>query len=258
MKATDILFAFFAALSVDELSMRQIMALALPFGITETNIRSALSRMHARNIINIRKRNRTAFYRMGSRGGRIGSNVSRHFREPDWSGWKGAFWVSAFSLPDSRARHQVQKKLLAYRFRPLYPGIWIRPLQAEESIPEVFKDLLQWKGFDLFQGTFTGVISRERIMELFEIQKATKSIRKVLQEARRSCRTVSGLSPEAAFVQRLRMGDRIVKTLVQDPLLPPAYLPATYPAPELRRVFKRWNTLYVERSAPFVQQALNH
>src|SRR4030042_6133712 len=113
MKDTDILYAFFAALSVDELSMRQIMALASPFGITETNIRSALSRMHARNIIDVRKKNRAAFYRMGIRGGRIGSNVSRHFREPDWSGWEGSFWSSAFSLPASRIRRPVQKKLLA-------------------------------------------------------------------------------------------------------------------------------------------------
>jgi DNA-binding transcriptional regulator PaaX len=257
MKDTDILYAFFATLTARELSINQILALASPIGITETNVRSALSRMHARNMIAVRKHGRAAFYRMGIRGARIGSNVSLHFREPDWSSWKGAFWIAAFSLPDSRTRHQVQKKLLAYRFRALYPGMWIRPLREEEGIPEVFKDLLRPGEFDLFHGTFAGEISGRRIAEVFGLRKTAKEIQKTLQDARRSCRTVSTLSPEAAFVQWLRLGDRIVKTLIQDPMLPPAFWPAAWPAPELRREFKRWNTLYAERSAPFAQKIVN-
>jgi DNA-binding transcriptional regulator PaaX len=256
MKDVDALFAFFAVLQADELSVRQILALASPFGITETNVRSALSRMHARNLITVRKTGRTARYRMGPRGGRIGSNVSRHFREPDWTGWDGSFWISAFSLPDSRSRHRVRKKLLAYRFRALYPGFWIRPFHPDERMEEPFREFLRMGGFDLFRGTSLGELSPKRMAELYDLHDTAGKIRKILSALRRSHRSIPSLSPEAVFIRWLRMGDVVVKTLVRDPLLPPKFLPPHWPAPELRRVFRRWNTLCAERSAPFVQAAL--
>jgi phenylacetic acid degradation operon negative regulatory protein len=257
MKDADIIYAFFVSLQVDELSMNQLMLLASPFSITETNVRSALSRMHSRNVIEVRKEGRTAFYRIGARGKRIGSNVGRHFREPDWSGWNGSYWAAAFSLSDSRARYRLQKKLLAYRFRALYPGLWIRPFHPDENVPDVFKDLIQAGGFDLFNGTFVGEISRERIAELYDLEATAATLQQTLTAAQRSSKAISTLSPEAAFVEWLITGDALVKALVQDPLLPPALLPDTWPASELRRILGRWNALYSERSAPFVHQALN-
>jgi len=257
MKAADILYAFFVTLRVDELSMLQLMALASPFGITETNVRSALSRMHSRNLIEVRKEGRAAFYRVGARGQRLGSNVGRHFHDPDWSSWDGSYWAAAFSLSDSRARYRLQKKLLAYRFRALYPGLWIRPFHPAENVPGVFSDALQAGGFDLFNGSFVGEISRERIAELYDLPATAAALQQALRAARRSSKAVSALSPEAAFTEWLTTGDALVKALFHDPLLPPALLPDTWPASELRQIFGRWNTLYSERSAPFVRQALN-
>lgn len=257
MKDADIIYAFFVSLRVDELCMNQLMTLAAPFSITETNARSTLSRMHSQNVIQVRKEGRTAFYRIGARGRRIGSNVSRHFREPDWSGWNGSYWAAAFSLSDSRARYRVQRKLLAYRFRALYPGLWIRPFHPDENVPDVFKDSIQAGGFDLFNGTFVGELSRGRIAELYDLGTTAATLRQALAAVQRSSEAVSTLSPEAAFIEWLTMGDALVKALVQDPLLPPALLPDTWPASELRRIFSRWNALYSERSAPFVHQALD-
>ncbi len=257
MKDADILYAFFVSLPVDELSMPQLKALASPFGITETNVRSTLSRLHSRNVIEIRKEGRTAYYRLGARGKRIGSNVGRHFREPDWSGWDRSYWAAAFSSPDSRARYQVQKKLLAYRFRALYPGLWIRPFHPDEAIPEVFKDALQAGGFDLFHGACAREIPRERIAELYELKATVRTLHQALAAARRSSKAAATLSPAAAFTEWLITGDTLVQALAQDPLLPPILLPALWPASELRQVFRRWNTLYAEGSAPFVHQALH-
>ncbi|MDP3448960.1 MAG: hypothetical protein Q8R87_00145, partial [Anaerolineaceae bacterium] len=172
MKDSDIIFAFFAVLKVDELSINQLMLLASPFNITETNMRSTLSRMHTKNVIEVRKDGRKAFYHIGTRGKRIGSNVSRHFKDPDWSNWNGSYWSAAFSLSNSSARYRVQKKLLAYRFRAFYPGLWIRPFHPDENVPDVFKDSIQAGSFDLFHGSFVTEISRERIAELYEL-KAT-------------------------------------------------------------------------------------
>jgi DNA-binding transcriptional regulator PaaX len=92
---------------------------------------------------------------------------------------------------------------------------------------------------------------------LYDLKATATTLRRTLTVAQRSSKAVSTLSPEAAFVEWLTTGDALVKALVQDPLLPPALLPDTWPASELRQIFSRWNTLYWERSAPFVHQALN-
>ncbi|MFN2299334.1 MAG: PaaX family transcriptional regulator C-terminal domain-containing protein [Anaerolineales bacterium] len=257
MKDADILYAFFVTLQADELSAREILVLAAPFGITETNVRSALSRMHARDVIAVRKQGRTAFYRRGGRGRRIGANVARHFHEPDWSGWDGTYWAAAFSQPDSKIRHRLQKKLLAYRFRALYPGVWIRPRHPVEKIEETFADFLGRNGFDLLCGDFVKEPSRERIAGLYGLHRTGKDLRTMLRTVRRSGAAVSSLSPKAAFVHWLRTGDSIVKTLMSDPLLPPSLLPPRWPGTELRRAFKRWNALCEKRSAPFVREALH-
>jgi phenylacetic acid degradation operon negative regulatory protein len=256
MKDADILYAFFVTLRRDELSARQILALAAPFGITETNVRSALSRMHARNVIAVRKQGRTAFYRRGGKGRRIGANVARHFHEPEWSGWDGTYNAAAFSQPDSQTRHRLQKKLLAYRFRALYPGFWIRPRHPEEKAEEIFSDFLRREGFDLLHGRFAKELSRERIAGLYGLQRTGKELRMMRRTVRRSCAAAPSLSPKAAFVHWLRTGDSFVRILVSDPLLPPALLPPRWPGAGLRRAFAHWNALYAKRSEPFVREIL--
>jgi len=257
MKDSDIIFAFFVSLQVDELSINQLMLLASPFNITETNVRSTLSRMNSQNVIQVRKEGRTAFYHIGERGRQIGSNVSRHFKKPDWSNWDGSYWAVAFSLSDSRARYRVQKKLLAYRFRAFYPGLWIRPFHPDENVPDVFKLLIQAGSFDLFHGSFVREMSPEKIAALYELEATAATLLHALTVALRSIEAVSTLSPEKAFIEWLITGDALVKALAQDPLLPPALLPETWPASELRQIFSRWNALYLKRSSPFVHQVLN-
>jgi phenylacetic acid degradation operon negative regulatory protein len=256
MKDADIIFAFLVSLGADELSMSQLMALAAPFRITETNVRSCLSRLHARDVIQVRKEGRAAWYRLGGRGKRVGSNVARHFRDPDWSGWNGSYWAAAFSLSDSRERYRIRKKLLAYRFRALYPGLWIRPLHPDEDLPGVFGDSIRAGGFDLFSGGFVREISRQRISVLYDLETTAAALSRALMTARRSIESAASLSSEAAFVERMVTGASLVPALASDPLLPPALLPEGWPAAELRRVFGEWNAVYSELIAPFVGRAL--
>ncbi len=256
MNDTELIYAFLASLSAAELNASQLSALAAPFGMTETNLRSSLSRMHARGLIEIRKGGRAAFYRLAERGKRIGANVSLHFRDPDWSGWDGTFWAAAFSLPDSRGRYRLQKKLHAYGFRPLYAGLWIRPLNPAEPIPSVFQEHLDKGDMDMFRCSFERELTAERISALYGLREIGAALKGALRAARQSAASASLHSPDAAFVERMNLGDGLVNAMARDPLLPPALLPAGWPAAELRRAFKKWIETYSKRSMPFVRRAL--
>lgn len=256
MKDTDIIYAFFVSLPVKELSMNQLKALGVPFRITETNVRSMLSRLHARNLIDVRREGRTAYYRLSSRGTRIGSNIGYHFREPNWTDWKGLYWGMAFTESDGSSRYKLRKKLTAYRFRALYPGLWIRPLNPREKIPEVFSEQAGAIGFDLFSCRFHQELSLERIAEIYELDAVTQVLSDALVKVERSIESITDLSPAEAFRDQILLGDVLVHALAADPLLPPALLPNTWPAARLRNAFEKWNRLFAKYNAPFVRSAL--
>ena len=121
MKATDLLYAYFVSLDVTELTVGQIKALSAPFQLTETNLRSTLSRLHDKGMIDVRKKSRCAFYRLSSKGRRFGSNIGFHFNEPDWADWDGLYWGAAFSDSDDRFRYRIRKKAHRLPVQSLYP-----------------------------------------------------------------------------------------------------------------------------------------
>jgi DNA-binding transcriptional regulator PaaX len=125
--------------------------------------------MNARSTLETRKEGRKALYSLRARGRKIGSNVSLHFRGLDWSSWDGSYWTAAFSLPDAKERYRLQKKLGAYRFRALYPGLWIRPIHPEERVEEVFSEALGSGRIDMMRGAFARPLSKERIGKVFDL-----------------------------------------------------------------------------------------
>lgn len=256
MNDADVIFAILVSLPVGELSMRQIKTLSAPFRISETNLRSTLSRLHKLSILEIRKEGRNAYYRLGERGRRIGQNVGRHFDEPDWSSWDGRYWAAAFSFPNTQARYRIQKKLAAYRFRTLYPGLWVRPLHPDEKVQSVFADAMNAGGFDLVACTFVQGLSSERVRAIYDLDSVMSVLAAAKDAAEESIAKAAEMSPREAFTVRIELGDRLVDTLTHDPLLPPVVLPEEWPGPALRKAFHKWNRVYAGHSASFVKRAL--
>jgi phenylacetic acid degradation operon negative regulatory protein len=257
MLDSDLLYALFVNVPAKELSFRQILALAQPFEIAQTNIRSALSRMNARSTLETRKMGRNAVYSLCARGMKIGSNVSLHFRGLDWESWDGSYWSAAFSLPDPKDRYRVQKKLGAYRFRALYPGLWIRPFHPEEGIEEAFSEELGSGGLDLMRGVFARSLPKERIGTVFDLEAVGASLESASRTLGASIERASALPAREAFAEWLTTGDGLVKALVLDPLLPPSLLPDSWPASALRERFAEWNGVMYRLSMPFIEGALS-
>jgi hypothetical protein len=136
MNAGELIFAFFASLPIRELTFSQIANLSLPFGITETTLRTSLARMHEKGLLQIEKRGRTAIYSFSGKSRSVSANVSAGFRLAFPPEWNGLFWGILFSLPSSEkvTRHKLRTKLEAYRYAPWMPGIWIRPVGDRKRI----------------------------------------------------------------------------------------------------------------------------
>lgn len=143
MTYSGLMYGLFATFDYAELSIEQLRGLTAPFGMTETNLRSTLSRMHCKGVLAIRRTGRTASYRPTAESRRFAGNVARAFEEPDGSGWRGEIAAIVFSLGGHGAdRYQLQKRLRTYRFAPLFPGYWIRPYEGDGSVPGSLSEFL--------------------------------------------------------------------------------------------------------------------
>ena len=227
MTDSEAIFGFLVSLRARELSVDQLMAFGAPLGITATNLRSSLSRMAAKGLVEARKEGKRAFYSLAPKGQRIGGNVGLHFREPDWSGWDGSWWGAFFSMPEAKERYALQKKLAAYRLRPLYPGFWARPYREAEGIGEAF-------GLEAIAARLAGAAAT----------------------AEASISRLDASGAEEAFAQWMRLGHELVNALALDPLLPPPLLPEDWPGPGLRARFSEWAGTCSARMKAFVAPIL--
>ncbi|HCM27774.1 MAG TPA: hypothetical protein DIC34_14725 [Treponema sp.] len=256
MTDSEAIFGFLVSLRARELSVDQLMAFGAPLGITATNLRSSLSRMAAKGLVEARKEGKRAFYSLAPKGQRIGGNVGLHFREPDWSGWDGSWWGAFFSMPEAKERYALQKKLAAYRLRPLYPGFWARPYREAEGIGEAFASRASEGRFELARLTFERAITRERAAEAFGLEAIAARLAGAAATAEASISRLDASGAEEAFAQWMRLGHELVNALALDPLLPPPLLPEDWPGPGLRARFSEWAGTCSARMKAFVAPIL--
>ena len=161
MKAIDLLYAYFVSLDVTELTVGQIKALSAPFQLTETNLRSTLSRLHDKGMIDVRKRAAAPFTVKAQRADAleaISGFISMNRIGPTGMGSTGG---RPFQIRTTDSGTGSEKKLTGYRFRALYPGFWIRPFLPAENIPHVFSAFSEATSFDLIQCRFNQPPSME-------------------------------------------------------------------------------------------------
>ncbi|MBN2628320.1 MAG: BlaI/MecI/CopY family transcriptional regulator [Spirochaetales bacterium] len=258
MNAGELIFAFFASLPIGELTFSQIANLSLPFGVKETSLRTSLSRMHEKGLLQIEKRGRTAVYSFTEKSRSVSANVSAGFRLTAPDEWNGLFWGILFSLPAAEKviRHKLRTKLEAYRYAPWMPGMWIRPVGDRERDGRDRERILYPEFCRVIEFRPEGGFSVEEAGRLWNLgDRASHMIRAAsgLQDAMDS---LSRFSAEEAFVQRMLRGDELVNALAADPLLPAGLLPPDWPAEHLKLLFGRWNRLIEPRAKEFYEDIL--
>lgn len=242
-----------ASLGKVEYSVSYLKYLLEPFHVTDSSLRTILSRMISKGVLQSKKKGKSAYYSFAGKGKRIGSNVSFSFKIPDWSNWNHSWWGFLFSIPDDdkALRHKVTKKLSLYRFVSLYPGCWIRPLHDSEKIEECLQDLTSLGFCHLTKMEFVSELTEERIQKLWKIDSINYDYKKGLDLIKTSSVKLENANPEEAFRLKMTTGNEIVQLLFTDPLLPDFYLPEDWKGTELRQAFVRWEKSVYEKSKLF-------
>ncbi|MFW5737966.1 MAG: PaaX family transcriptional regulator C-terminal domain-containing protein [Spirochaetota bacterium] len=249
----DIMHGLILSLGRSEYAVAELKQLTAAFGISESSLRTWLSRQLKRGFLTVRREGRASFYALADKARRISANVSQSFGANDWSDWDGTWWGFVFSVPENRRadRHRVRTKLSAYRFAPWYGGFWIRPRHPREPIAERFGDDPSGRTGRLLAFTSVVELGGDEVRRLWNVPEVQAESRSALEVIAAERSRVAALSPEEAHVRRIEVGNAVVPVIFKDPLLPPRYLPEGWAGDRLKAEFAAWDHAVAERARPF-------
>ena len=253
MNASDLIFALIATINKSEYSIADLKWLTAPFGLSDSNLRTNLSRMTTKGLLHSQRVGKLAYYSFGNKGAKIRSNVSYSFETPDWSNWDESWIGILFSVPDieKEERYKIRKKLTAYRFAPFFSGVWIRPYNEAEK-PEInLKSRSSTKHCKTIRFFPVEKFGNEDINRIWKIALVNQNLTNGLKLLREKYNELTKLTPEQAFVNKILIGNQIVHLLFTDPLLPDRFLPSDWKGNKLRKEFTEWDKKVSEISKPF-------
>ncbi len=256
MTDSDLIYGLFATFDYQCFSIRQLKCLTAPFEVSETSLRSVLSRMKKQGVLEISRKGRTAFYTPTGKCRNYGGNVARAFKEQNPIDWSGEMVTAAFSISDSSARYSLQKRLREYRFATIFPGVWIRPYLGYEKYDEVFEEVIKTKCCCLTIGPMFPELTREDAAVLWNLEKLSEQMRRQIHRTQESYKYLNELSAEEVFRKKMEEGDAAVRILAEDPMLPAVLQDKTWPGAELRQEFFKFNKKATELSLPFWSSCL--
>jgi DNA-binding transcriptional regulator PaaX len=260
MTEKSLIFGLMASFNKTEYSITDLQYLTNPFEVSETSLRTNLSRLQKAGVLSSSREGKTALYRFSGKGKKISGNVSFSFSSPDWGGWDETWYTYSFTVPQigKTDRYRIRTKLRAYRFASLYPGLYIRPYQEREKIETVFQDQLLLRHGDLLKSKFIHPLDTERAGSIWQLELINRGFENALCNLEDLRKELSGgpesgqnLLPAKALIGKMKGGSILIEAIAADPLLPDRFLPDHWSGDRIRRVFKDWDREMTEISKPY-------
>ena len=212
-------------------SIAALIKLMAELGVEEPAVRSAISRLKVRGLLESRRVNGAAGYGLSGRGSEILTAGDRRiFRRPRASTADG--WLLAvFSVPEhERARrHALRSRLAWLGFGTVAAGVWIAPGQLAGET----RDVLTADDLAAYVSLFTaGYLAfgdvRDKIGQWWDLDRLEQLYRAFIDSAAPLLARWQGAGRPGPGVRRLRPGaDRLAAAAFLDPGLPQELLPPT-------------------------------
>lgn len=198
-------------------SAAELIRLTTDFGIRESTLRVALTRMVSAGDL-IRSADG---YRLSSR------LLARQRRQDDALDPKPRQWDGTWSTvvvtsvgTDARSRAALRTTLCEMRFGELREGVWMRPANLDQAVPDVLCDRVRvLTARDDDPADLAG--------RLWDLSGWAATGQRLLDE----------MSSAAAIPARFTAAAGIVRHLLTDPVLPEELLPAEWPGAALRSAY---------------------
>ncbi len=206
------------------ISAQQLIGIAELFGITPNNARVTLARLTADAMVASPER---GFYRLGPKASSLAEDIS-HWRELEsrvvaWQGdWIGVY-IGSLGRTDRTGLRRRMRILSLAGFEPLEQDLWLRPNNLRGGVQPIRQRLHQLgleKGARVMRLDDFSDDEQQQSMQLWDVEKLTQCYRDETAEMTAWMEMASGLSLEEGTRESFLIGDRVLRHIVFDPLLP--------------------------------------
>ncbi|MEU9173696.1 PaaX family transcriptional regulator C-terminal domain-containing protein [Streptomyces sp. NPDC048420] len=208
-------------------------------GVGEQAVRSTLTRMVNRGLLQRQREGRKMFFGLTPQATRVlVDGRTRIWKQGAVNDdWDGSWTLLGFSLPDSwkRQRHDLRSRLTWSGFGALYSGLWIAPGQVDVSA--VVAELGLTAHVKIFHARAAEVTDIEQmIRDTWDLESI--AARYVTFDKRWTAHLGNG-SDDDPIGTRLRLVSEWLWTIRTDPRLPARHLPPAWPARTAQETFHR-------------------
>ncbi|MFF4487800.1 PaaX family transcriptional regulator C-terminal domain-containing protein [Streptomyces sp. NPDC001544] len=219
-------------------------------GITEEAVRSTLTRMVKRGLLERHRRGRKTYFGLTPRA--VG--VLREGHDRIWRTgavnrtWDGTWTLVGFSLPEAwrSERHDLRSRLVWNGFGPLQNGLWVAP--GTVDVPEVVAGLGLDPYLRVFQGAVAGAPTEARtvLLTAFDVEAIAKGYEEFLTRWGMDAEVPDVADDTGALVRQLLLHTDWLEQVRQDPHLPAEHLPEDWPAGRAEHLFQTLARRYEE------------
>ena len=190
-------------------------------------VRTAMSRLAADGWLDREKVGRKSFYRLAAGGHeRFASGVA-HVYHPQPSEWQGL--LELLLISNGEDREASRAALTEAGFGNPMPGIWVAP--SGVAVPAEVAGAIR---LEVAADHEMGRRLIEQSWLLPQIAGSYRDFVKTFAPLEAWIAGTDALAPADAMLARILLIHQYRRVLLRDPLLPPALLPADWPAPEAR------------------------
>jgi DNA-binding transcriptional regulator PaaX len=250
----SLIIGTFALTGRAELTASQLIALAEPCGVTATNLKSHLTRMVTDGSLDRSERPRSSTYRPSRRRRGVMDAIRTRLSMSERK-WDGA-WVLVLARPVAERwrRARLRRRLEFDGFRPwnrdtFARPAWPRPWALERAAAHAGEaEGICWEGGSAAEADIQRLIS---LYDLDAIHRHAQGLARLVQR-----HAATFYSPRKAWAHLVALGGRVIRTIADDPLLPPEIWRARTGMRELVAAYREFERSAVARALPFVQEAL--
>ncbi len=226
-------------------------------GVSEQAVRSTLSRMAQRGLLERVRRGRRVYFGLTDRS----VDILTEGEQRVWDAGvvnldaEGAWTLLSFSLPESwqRQRHDLRTRLTWAGFGPLRNGLWIAPTEVDPS--EAVAELGLLDQVTVFHGRLGAFTEASRVVnEAYDLEQLAAGYRLFLDRW-----AVPEPVPEAPddLARLLLLVAEWMRLIRTDPRLPIAYLPSDWPAIRAQKLVNELHAQYQEAATDLVDGILD-
>ena len=212
------------------MTLGSLISLARPFGLTERLVRTAVARLAVDGWLAARRNGRRSEYRITPAGRDRFAAATRRIYGAIPDSWSGQWTLLVLPPPNGSRRQDIRDELRWLGFGQITPGVFAHPNWSVEEARAGLKDVGGAAAGVLLKSSSEGSEADRRLVAAgWDLGDLTRRYQRFVETFTPVANAIGhDATDEAAFIIRTLLIHEYRKIHLQDPLLPPALLPADW------------------------------